>query len=276
MTDFNERKKLIKKTFDNVAEGYDCNALRFFPASAQHLSRILAAEKGEQILDVATGTGTVALAIAQCQPDARVTGIDFSKAMLAQAKQKAQSANVYNVEFIVKELPQLDLPSNQFDAASCGFGIFFLENMVEGMQQIGDKLKPGGRLIISSFFELSFSPLADLFIEQIERYGVEPPKLMWKRIATEKAVAELYEDAGFTEIQTCNKDVSYYLKDTEQWWSFLWNAGFRGLLSQLSENDLRCFRKEHLAEIESHLTEQGLFLRVETLYGAGKRPVFQI
>lgn len=273
--DFNERKKLIKKTFDSVADGYDCDALRFFPASAQHLSRILAAEKGEQILDVATGTGTVALAIAQHQPGAMVTGVDFSETMLAQAQQKAQSAGVGNIEFIIKELPQLDLPANHFDAASCGFGIFFLDDMVEGMQQIGDKLKPGGRLVISSFFNPSFSPLADLFVERIERYGIEPPKLMWKRIATEEAVATLYQDAGFTAIQTHKEDVSYFLQDTQQWWSFLWNAGFRGLLNQLPENDLQRFRKEHLTEIESHVTGQGLFLRVETLYGVGSRPALQ-
>ena len=134
--DFNERKKLIKKTFDNVADGYDCDALRFFPASAQHLSRILAAKKGEQILDVATGTGAVALTIARHQPDARVTGVDFSPAMLAQAELNAQSANLRNVEFIVKELPQLDLPSDHFDAASCGFGIFFLERSEEHTSEL--------------------------------------------------------------------------------------------------------------------------------------------
>ncbi len=267
--DFNEQKRLIKKTFDSVADGYDCEALRFFPASAQHLSRTLAAKEGEQILDVATGTGTVALAIAQHQPSAMVTGVDFSQAMLSQAELKARSANVRNIEFMLKELPQLGLPSNHFDAASCGFGIFFLEDMVEGMRQIGDKLKPGGRLVISSFFEPSFSPLADLFSKQIEGYGIEPPKLMWKRIATEESLEKLYQDAGFISIQTHKKDVSYFLKESEQWWSFLWNAGFRGLLNQLSEDDLQRFRKEHLAEVESHMTKQGLFLRVEILYGIG-------
>ncbi len=54
------------------------------------------------------------------------------------------------------------------------------------------------------------------------------------------------------------------------WWSLnLWNAGFRGLLNQLSEDDLIRFRGEHLAEKGIHLTEQGLFLQVETLCGIG-------
>ncbi len=48
-----------------------------------------------------------------------------------------------------------------------------------------------------------------------------------------------------------------------------WNSGFRGLLNQLSENDLQRFRKEDLSQIESHISEQGFFLRVETLFGVG-------
>ncbi len=129
--------------------------------------------------------------------------------MLSQARAKAASNGVSNIEFLAAETPELDLPSDNYDAACCGFGIFFLEDMVEGMRQIATKLKPGGRLVISSFHEPSFSPLAELFAERIESYGVEPPKLMWERIATEEAVFRLFRDAGFTAVMTRKKDVSY-------------------------------------------------------------------
>ncbi len=263
-------KQLIQKTFDSVANGYDCDALRFFPASARHLANYLSPAAGEHILDVATGTGAVALAVAHQQPLARITAVDFSQHMLSQARAKAERDEISNIQFLTAEMPGLgDLPSDNYDAACCGFGIFFLEDMVEGMQQIATRLRPGGRLVISSFHEPSFSPLVELFVQRIERYGIEPPKMMWKRIASEEAVSKLFQNAGFTAVRTQKKDVSYFLKDVDEWWSFLWNAGFRGLLSQLSEDDLIRFRNEHLTEMGIHLTEQGLFLRVETLYGLG-------
>ncbi len=267
--EFDQLKKLIQQTFDNVADGYDCSALRFFPASARHLADYLSPAAGEHILDIATGTGAVALAVARQQPLANVTGVDFSQSMLSQARAKAENNNISNIQFLTAEMPELDLPSDDYHAACCGFGIFFLEDMVEGMQQIATKLRPGGRLVISSFHEPSFSPLVELFVQRIESYSVEPPKMMWKRVATEGAMSELFQNAGFTAVKTQKKDVSYFLKNSEEWWSFLWNAGFRGLLNQLSEKELLRFREEHLAEIKTHLTEQGLFLRVETLYGLG-------
>ena len=66
--DEQELKEFFKSTFNTVAEGYDNSAMRFFPDSAKYISSYLGLKGHEHVLDVATGTGSVALTIVDiCQ-----------------------------------------------------------------------------------------------------------------------------------------------------------------------------------------------------------------
>src|SRR5574337_695825 len=97
--DEQQRKAMLKETFNTVSGGYDGGALRFFPESAKHMASILRMHGDEHVLDVACGTGHAALAIGRMLPRGRVTAVDFSSGMLEQARRKAASLNVDNVEF---------------------------------------------------------------------------------------------------------------------------------------------------------------------------------
>jgi ubiquinone/menaquinone biosynthesis C-methylase UbiE len=84
-----QRNAILKETFTTVSAGYDGHVLRFFPASAKHLAAIIFLRGGEQVLDVATGMGNAALALASCLPRGCVTAVDFSPGILEQARTKA-------------------------------------------------------------------------------------------------------------------------------------------------------------------------------------------
>lgn len=73
---------LVKETSDEVSARYDNKALRFFLETAKHLTAYLELCGNEQVVDVATGTGNAALAIASALPTGRVTALDFSAGML--------------------------------------------------------------------------------------------------------------------------------------------------------------------------------------------------
>ncbi|MDA8239003.1 MAG: class I SAM-dependent methyltransferase [Nitrospiraceae bacterium] len=174
------------ETFNAVSAGYDKPALRFFSESAKCMARYLDTPDIRRVLDAATGTGNLAIEIARTFPDTQVTGIDFSTGMLAQAREKAKAGGIGNAEFLEMDMHVIALPEGHFDAAVCAFGVFFAEDMAKQLRHIADKIRPGGRIVISCFYEDSFQPLVEMLSEQLQRYGVERPPLRWKLIATEE------------------------------------------------------------------------------------------
>jgi len=270
--DESQRKEFIRQTFNAVAPGYDRPALRFFPESAAHLVEQLQLAGDEHVLDVATGTGAVALTLAQCLPEGQVTGIDLSDGMLRQAEAKAGERGLDNVVFQAMDMTALDFPPNRFHCATVAFALFFVDDMAACLRGMVDCLKPGGRVVACGFSEASFSPNVDLFLARIERYGVEIPPLGWKRLCDEESNRALLSAAGLEDVRVVRRDLSYALPDAEGWWDVLWYAGFRALLSRLSEPDLVRFRAEHLAEIAALDRGQGVPLHVEVLYAQGRKP----
>jgi ubiquinone/menaquinone biosynthesis C-methylase UbiE len=271
MMDEQEQKTAIRNTFNIVAGGYDNPSFRFFTISAEHMIACLELKGDEHLLDVATGTGIVALRLAPLLPRGRVIAIDFSEGMLAQARMKAAARAVGNVDFLEMDMQALRFPDCHFDAVTCAFGIFFVEDMESQMRHISDKVKAGGKIILSTFYDGSFVPLIELFYNCIRRYGVEIPVPTWKRISTADKCASLLGSAGLTEIQVETKEIGYYLSNPDEWWDVIWNGGFRRYLNGLSTRDLAEFRKEHLAEVGKAATENGIWLDVKVLYAVGTK-----
>jgi ubiquinone/menaquinone biosynthesis C-methylase UbiE len=178
-----QQRKAFKETFNTVSTGYDGNALRFFPESAEHLAAILSLHGDEQVLDVATGTGHAAMALAGRLPHGRVIAVDFSPGMLEQAHRKAASLNIRNIEFIERDMQDLGFPGGHFDAAVCSFGIFFAEDMDSQLAHIAATVRSKGQVAISSFQECYFGPLKDLMVKRLSSYGAQMPPQTWKRIA---------------------------------------------------------------------------------------------
>lgn len=272
--DEKQLKKLFIETFNTVATGYDNYALRFFSKSAKHLTSLLNLKGDEQILDIATGTGHAALTIAACLPQGKITGVDFSPGMLDQARQKAVSLNINNVEFLEMDMQALEFPDNSFDIAICAFGIFFVEDMDTQLSHISSKVKPGGKVAVTSFHENYLKPQVDLLFKRLVSFGVElPPKSQsWKEIGTRQKCTDFFKRAGLKNIKVEKKNTGYFLEKVEEWWDVVWNAGMRRLITQLSPEDQKHFKEEHLQEVGLLKTNDGLWLDVEVLFATGTKP----
>ena len=267
--DDEQKRAMLKTMFDTVAGGYDSAALRFFPESARHLAGCLRLRGDEQVLDVATGTGHAAFALAPRLPRGRVTAVDFSTGMLEQARRKAASLGVRNIEFLERDMQALGLPAGTFDAAVCSFGIFFVEDMAGQLGHIASMVRPGGQVAVTSFQEGYFDPLKQLMVKRLVNRGVVMPPPTWKAVATEEGCRELFGAAGMRDVRVERKNVGYYLGSADDWWEVIWNAGFRRLVNQLSPADQAAFKEEHLAEVAALGRSKGILLDVGVLFTSG-------
>jgi ubiquinone/menaquinone biosynthesis C-methylase UbiE len=262
----NERKKKIQNTFNEVAKYYDNQPLRFFIKSAKHLVSVMPIKGTELILDIGTGTGNAAIEIAKSFPNTKIIGIDFSEGMLACAREKALNAHIKNIDFIKMDMQEMKFQDNFFDVMNCSFGIFFLEDMVEFLRTITAKLKNQGTLIITTFHKGTFSPLVELFYDRIQKYGVNNTAPTWEKISTEEKLTELLQTAGLHNIRIVREKIGYHLNNADTWWEIICGAAMKGLVNQIPCDKRDEFKKEHLNDIQQHLTQQGIWLEVEVMH----------
>jgi SAM-dependent methyltransferase len=166
------------------------------------------------------------------------------------------------------DMQVLDFPQNTFDAAVFPFSIFFVEDMEGLLRHVMEKVKPGSKVLMTTFYRGTFSPQVDMFLERVKKYGIEVPST-WKRLSTPEECTDLLIKAGLKEVRVQMEDIGYYLDDAGQWWDIVWNAGLRRFVSGLSPANLERFEKEHLDEIDSLQTSSGVWLELKVLYATG-------
>jgi len=266
-----EQKQRVKATFDLISAAYDAPMLRFFDAHASTLVRKAQIAEGARVLDVATGTGKVALEAARVVgPQGRVIGIDLSDGMLAQARHKASALPV---EFRAMDAEALEFDDATFDVVLCGFAVFFLPNIVRGVREMHRVLRPGGRLAFSTWTKQSFEPMTEATTACLERYGIPrlpPPPEPWMTCREPEHLLTLLEKGNFYERQVVDESAGYFI-DPDDWWTFLWGTSARRRLNQLPPDALERFRADILGEVRGLRTERGVWLDASALMGIGLR-----
>ena len=158
------KKEQVEAMFDNIAPAYDrLNDIMSFGvarawrrAAVRRVRRTVAGhgiENGAaQILDLATGTGDMAVKMALKMPGAHITGADLSEGMLALARHKAEKTGCSGrVEFHKAEAEQLPFSDGEFDAVTVAFGVRNFGDIPQGLREIQRVLRPGGRVFILEF-----------------------------------------------------------------------------------------------------------------------------
>ena len=104
------------------------------------------------VLDMATGTGEVAIEICKYHPQVRVIGVDFSPKMLITGRRKGKFKRFDNrIHLSLGDGRQLPLKSGCFEAATIAFGIRNIEERDQALREFYRVLKPGGQLLIMEF-----------------------------------------------------------------------------------------------------------------------------
>lgn len=275
-SDTDARRQSIVNAFDQAASGYDDQALRFFVFCADRLLTHLRPAPGDKFLDIAAGTGAVALAAAQAVgPQGRVAAVDLSEAMLARLQEKVQRFKLANVDIHVMDAAALEFRRDYFGHAVCSFGLFFMPDMPVALRQWLRVVKPGGQLAFSAFGAQAFQPQMRLFFEALARHGIAPDTrsslTAAQRLHDPQYCRSLLIDAGMSEVIVHTEQVGYHLQDTQDWWTVIWNSALRAWVERLPRAMHASFRDAHLAEIETLKTADGLWLNVEAHFAIGRK-----
>ena len=147
------KKEQVEKMFDTISGNYDnLNRIISFGSDIKWRNKILKMilkKSPESILDVATGTGDLAIKFARKSKATKIIGLDISEGMLSVAKKKISDTILSEkVEFIKGDSEALPFSTNSYDAITVSFGIRNFENLEKGLSAIYLVLKPKGLFII--------------------------------------------------------------------------------------------------------------------------------
>lgn len=150
--------------------------------------------KPKYVLDVATGTGDVAILAQKILHPTKITGIDISEGMLELGRKKIEKLGLQNdIELLAGDSEKLSFADNSFDAVTVAFGVRNFQNLEKGLSEMLRVLRPGGKLVVLEFSR----PKMFLF----------------------KAIYNLYMNTiapGFGKLIAKNKDAYQYLNDSVQ------------------------------------------------------------
>ena len=146
------KKEQVRNMFNNIALRYDfLNHFLSFGIDYYWRRRVLNLAKKinpQEIIDIATGTGDLAIALAKTNPK-NILGVDISSSMLEKGKEKIHKKSLSNpIEMQLGDSENLLLKENTFDLATVAFGVRNFEDLKKGLSEILRVLKPGGSLII--------------------------------------------------------------------------------------------------------------------------------
>ena len=144
------KKKEIKKMFNNIAKSYDTlnRILSLGIDIWWRNSAVKQLNNPNKILDVATGTADFAISAAK-NTNASITGIDISDKMLEIGEQKIKKLNLENrIKLKLGDAEESNFQENSFDAITIGFGVRNFENLDLGLKEMHRILKKNGKIAI--------------------------------------------------------------------------------------------------------------------------------
>ncbi|MCX2719217.1 bifunctional demethylmenaquinone methyltransferase/2-methoxy-6-polyprenyl-1,4-benzoquinol methylase UbiE [Lentiprolixibacter aurantiacus] len=146
------KKKQVTRMFDTISGEYDrLNRVISFGTDVRWRKRvvgILTEKKPKRILDIATGTGDLAIALKETGAE-KIVGLDISPGMLEIGKKKVKDQSLDDrIEMVIGDSEALDFQDATFDAATVAFGVRNFEDLGKGLKEIYRVLKPGGTLVV--------------------------------------------------------------------------------------------------------------------------------
>lgn len=197
-------------TWSRCAPGYDDGFAVLTGEAIESLLEAAGVATGSRVLDVGTGTGTAAAAARD--RGARVTGIDFSEAMIAEARRK-----VTDVEFRTASADSLPFDDGSFDAVVANGVLHHLGDPDRALQEACRVLVPGGRIACTVWAAPETLQAFGVFFAAVEEHAgsADLPHGPLFGVADEETLSSLLTDNGFTDVSATVLDTVWRMESID-------------------------------------------------------------
>ena len=150
------KKEEVREMFDNIAPKYDLLnhtlSMSIDRIWRRRVVRIVRRSRPHRILDVATGTGDLAIEMARRIRDVQVLGVDLSEQMLAVARRKIEARGLDGRIVLDRgDAERLAVADASVDVATVAFGVRNFGDLGAGLRELARTIKPGGKVVILEF-----------------------------------------------------------------------------------------------------------------------------
>jgi ubiquinone/menaquinone biosynthesis C-methylase UbiE len=233
---------------------------------------------GDVVLDVATGTGTIAFYAAELVgPAGRVTGVDISRGMLDKCNEKLAAAGLRNLEFRYADGENLDFPANIFDRIYCTSAIFWMSNLQATLRHWFEMLAPGGHVGFNATPSNSFF-WGDGARRAMAKHGYEFTCNI--PAGDYDNARDMLELAGFDNFRLFEEKNGEYLEVDDDIGDFLtlksYSPGqFPHPLQDMTEETRQRIQQDYEAEVRQRATDEGAWHDMTQYYVYGQKPADQ-
>ncbi|CAN4279591.1 class I SAM-dependent methyltransferase [Pseudoxanthomonas sp. LjRoot125] len=252
------QRRVQRYGWDLAASRYDALWQAQLSDAHRRLLALAPAAAGESVLDVACGTGVMALAAAEAVgTSGRVVGVDIAERMVGEANAQARARGLHHARFLRMDGEALDTSGVGFDLAYCALGLMYMPDPDQAMRGIHGALRPGGRVAVAVWGQRArcgWSPVFPIVDEEVAS-DVCP---LFFQLGHEGMLTELCARAGFVDAEEHRVEAVLAYADDEE----ACDAAFVGgpvamAWSRFDETTRRRVRARYLQAIQPWRIGQG-------------------
>ena len=275
-------KEAMRQDWTANAVGWRAEQARHAVTSRAATEAIIAAagaRPGLRVLDLASGAGQPALALAErVAPDGHVTATDLVPEMLAVAEAAARAQGLTNISFQQADAEALPFADQSFDVVTCRFGVMFFPDVGQALREVYRVLRPGGRAVFMAQGPVDQNPYFAMMDAIARKYAPAPPRDPdapdRHRFAAPERLADALRAAGFRDVLAEHRALPWPIPGgPEQVWEScrVQNRLLRQLAAERSPAQLEPVRQDVLAMSEPYYDGQQVRFTAVVVLAVGTR-----
>jgi ubiquinone/menaquinone biosynthesis C-methylase UbiE len=195
------QRRVQRYGWDKASAWYERYWRQQLHPAQERLLALAQLRPGEQVIDVACGTGLVTFDAAQAVgPSGRVVGTDLSQEMVDRATEQVRALAWPHVEFLRTDAEDLKVPSDSFDVWLCGLGLMYVPDPARAMSEAHRVLHTGGRASAAVWGTRNRCGWAEIF-PIVDRRVASEVCPMFFQLGTGDTLRHVFEGAGFTDVR---------------------------------------------------------------------------